>query len=354
MNIQHRTSNIEHRTFNPAVTKAALIYNPASGGQRHLRIQWLETAAAEFRAAGINPILIPTRAAGSAGDQAAEAIAAGHEMIFACGGDGTLHDVLQGVMASPRHADVPIGILPLGTGNIVANDLGLPRDPAEVVRVQLKAKPQRIAAGVVECRSCDGQSVRRYFIAVCSVGPDADIFDQTKSRDKARLGMLAYVTGGLRVCLSHKRPFFEVNYLNAETGQPGRAVATEAIAVRINNFGNLMQRFAPGAGLHRDDFQLVLFKTRSLFRYGAYLLGAASGLHWRVKDVELVFTREIEVRPLEQEPAGARPILAEADGEVLGQIPARISTVPKAFSLLMPAKEKRPFVKTTGVAVSCW
>src|SRR3954468_15948972 len=96
--------------------RAALIYNPSSGRQHSLRLHKVEAAAAVLRAAHIEATLIPTRAAGSAGEQAREAIAAGHDAIFACGGDGTVLDVLQGI--AEKHPDVPLGVAPLGTGNV--------------------------------------------------------------------------------------------------------------------------------------------------------------------------------------------------------------------------------------------
>ncbi|MEO6120054.1 MAG: acylglycerol kinase family protein, partial [Terriglobales bacterium] len=102
--------------------RAALLYNPTSGQRRHLRLARVEAAARALNAGGVATTLIPTMAAGSAGQQAAEAIADGHDAIFACGGDGTVHEVLQGMVA---HApDVPLGIIPLGTGNVLAFDLG--------------------------------------------------------------------------------------------------------------------------------------------------------------------------------------------------------------------------------------
>src|SRR5436305_1672301 len=116
--------------------KAALIYNPASGRNRHLHPTKVETAAAVLRGAGVEANIIPTRGPGTGEQQAREAIAAGHDTIFACGGDGTLNDVLQGLVRDTENAsasadtnDVALGIVPLGTGNVVASDQGHPWDP---------------------------------------------------------------------------------------------------------------------------------------------------------------------------------------------------------------------------------
>src|SRR5882757_3203055 len=131
--------------------KAALIYNPSSGKDYHLRLHKVEAAAAELRKAGVESTLVPTEESGSGAAQAQDAICAGHDTIFACGGDGTIHDVLQGMVASG--AEVPLGVVPLGTGNVLAFDLGIPREPAAAIRTQLSFVPKRIAAGRVDYRS---------------------------------------------------------------------------------------------------------------------------------------------------------------------------------------------------------
>src|SRR5947207_5256831 len=135
--------------------KAALIYNPASGRNRHLRLQKIEAAASTLRAAGVEVTLIATRAPNSGGRQAQEAIAAGHDTLFACGGDGTLNDVLQGLVSEGPQmnpSNVALGIVPLGTGNVVASDQGIFWDPAVAIKQQLNFAPRRIAAGKIEYR----------------------------------------------------------------------------------------------------------------------------------------------------------------------------------------------------------
>ena len=77
--------------------KAALLYNPASGHRRERRVAHVEEAAAVLRAAGVEALVVPTRAPGTAGEQAREAVAAGCDTIVACGGDGTVHEILPGL-----------------------------------------------------------------------------------------------------------------------------------------------------------------------------------------------------------------------------------------------------------------
>ena len=319
--------------------KAALIFNPSSGRNQQRARAHAEAAASALQAAGIAATLVPTLAAGSAKYQVQEAVAEGHDAIFACGGDGTMHDVLQGIMSLPDPRAIPLGIVPRGTGNVLANDLKLPRDPVAAIEAQLRGAPRTIAAGRIDYLSLTAKPKSRYFATTAGVGPDALMLDTVGNEAKDRYGLLAYIVTGLRINITHDFPLYEAQYVNDANGKTEQALVSQLMAVRINNFGNIMQRFAPGAGLDRDDFQLVLFKTRSVHKFNLYMLGVLSGMHWKVKGVDLVYTRQIEVKPLPDEvkaSGGSTRIRCEADGEFLGAIPATISIVPLTFSLLMP------------------
>src|ERR1700736_1413510 len=102
--------------------KAALFYNPLSGRRRERRLADVRAAWAVLHQAGVEAIAEPTRGQADAGEQARRAIADGCDTVFACGGDGTAHDVLQGLVGS----QTALGIIPLGTANALAHDLGLP------------------------------------------------------------------------------------------------------------------------------------------------------------------------------------------------------------------------------------
>src|SRR5690242_17762213 len=110
--------------------KAVLIYNPFSG--RH-NVAQVHAARDVLRAAGLDAEAVATRAAGSAGEQAREAVAQGCDTVFACGGDGTVNEVLQGIIGS----QAALGVIPLGTANALAADLGLSGDAATAAQKAL-------------------------------------------------------------------------------------------------------------------------------------------------------------------------------------------------------------------------
>src|SRR5581483_8770701 len=128
--------------------KAALFYNPHSGRRKKHRLKDVESAASILRAAGIEVEVAPTRAASDAAAQVRMAVREGFHTIVACGGDGTVHDVLQGLAGK----DAALGIIPLGTANAMAHDLRLPISAEAAARALLTATPKRIAVGKIEFR----------------------------------------------------------------------------------------------------------------------------------------------------------------------------------------------------------
>ena len=117
--------------------KAALFYNPLSGRRRTRRLANVEAALAVLRRGGVEAGAEPTQSQAGAGEQARQAIASGCDTVIACGGDGTAHDVLQGMVGS----EAALGIIPLGTANALAHDLRLPLSPKGAARALLTATP---------------------------------------------------------------------------------------------------------------------------------------------------------------------------------------------------------------------
>src|SRR3954466_7270410 len=149
--------------------KAALFYNPLSGRRKKHRVKDVEAAVAILRAAGIEVEVAPTKAASDAAAQVRMAVRDGFDTIIACGGDGTIHDVLQGLAGK----DEALGIIPLGTANAMAHDLRLPLTPVEGAKALLTAIPKRIAVGKIDYRDFNDLPTFRYFTVAAGVGVDA-------------------------------------------------------------------------------------------------------------------------------------------------------------------------------------
>ncbi len=312
--------------------KAILLYNPLSGRRRGRRLADVEAAISVLRSAGVETSAAPTRAASDATDQTRQAIAEGCDTVFACGGDGTIHDVLQGLVGT----QTALAIIPLGTANSLAHDLRLPLSPARAAQAALTAKPRRIAVGRVEYQDFTGKLGARYFTVTVGIGVDAHLFYKLDPLVKRRFGMAAYCAKATRLWLTHRMENFAVEF--PEGDQTRRAEVSQLLAVRIRDFGGVLRQLAPGASLERDDLRLVLFHTRSRVAYLRYVLRGFFGTNWKVPGIELAHSTGAVCRPLtlSQDSAANSRIYVEADGELLGTLPAEITVIRDAVTLLAP------------------
>ena len=315
--------------------KAILLYNPVSGSRRKRRLQDVDAVLAVLRAAGVEVRAEATRAPADTPEQTSRAIAEGCDTIFACGGDGTVHDVLKGLAGT--HA--ALGIIPLGTANALAHDLRLPLCPLGAARASLTAQPRRIALGRVVYRDFSGNSGSRYFTVAAGVGVDAYLFYKMNPLAKNRIGMSAYYLKAARLLLTHKMEAFVIEIPEEGTQPPRRAQVTQLLAVRIRNFGGVLRELAPGASLERNDVCLVMCRTRSRVAYLRYVFRGLFATSSKVAGIDLLHRCRVSCYPLDSSAHSASPsrIFVEADGELLGTLPAEISVVPDAVTLLAPS-----------------
>jgi YegS/Rv2252/BmrU family lipid kinase len=309
--------------------RAALFYNPLSGRRKKYRVEDVELAASILRHGGVEVEVAPTRAASDAAAQVRMAVRDGFDTIIACGGDGTIHDVLQGL--AEKHA--ALGIIPLGTANAMAHDLRLPINVAGAARALLKAVPKRIAVGKIEYRNFNDLPSSRYFTVAAGVGVDAHLFYKLNRLIKDRMGMLAYYSKATHLWMTHRMRYFE-----AEFSQNGQAIReprlSEMLAVRINQFGGVLRELAPGSSLARNDMRLVLCRTGNRGLYLAYVFRGILGLSQGVPGIVLAHADQVTCRSV----PGEKPenIYVEADGELLGRLPITLSMVPDALTVLVP------------------
>jgi diacylglycerol kinase family enzyme len=199
----------------------------------------------------------------------------------------------------------------------------------------LASKPVRISAGRIFFQGLEGATRSRYFTVAAGIGADAHVMYSLDARLKRRFGYPVYVAEALRVWAIHRYPLFQAEFSISGDGAGRTEAVSQLLAVRISNFGGVLRNLAPGAALRRDDLRLIVFKTRSRFRYLKFMLGVLAGHEPRSEKVELLNANSVICRPTGS--SGVR-IYVEADGELLGTLPARIEVVPQALTLLMPPK----------------
>jgi diacylglycerol kinase (ATP) len=309
--------------------RVALIYNPASGQYFPRRKAAIEAARAVFLNAGIAAELFFTRDAGSATAYARQAVREGYDTVLACGGDGTVHEVAQSLVGT----EVALGVIPLGTANALAANLGLIASPVKVARRLLDAVPARISVGRIHYRDGDGNPASRYFLVAAGVGADALLMARLDVRLKRRFGYILYLIQALHVWATSSFPLFEAVLPADGNGQARTVNVSQLLAVRVRSFGGLLGPFAPGASLCNNSLSLLAFKTQSRLHYLNFILRAMARRHDFNGSVELLETPSIECRPRN---GSDDKLFAEADGEVLGSLPVKIEAVPESLTLLVP------------------
>jgi YegS/Rv2252/BmrU family lipid kinase len=309
--------------------RVALIYNPASGQHSTRNRAAIDKALAVLRDAGVEAEALETLAPGSAEALAREAVQRGCDTIFACGGDGTVHEVLQSLVGT----SVALGVVPLGTANALAANLGLRSSPSKTVRKLLDATPVSISVGHIFYRDAAGSTQSRYFTVAAGVGADALFLTRLDPSLKRRFGYLLYLVEGFRVWATYSFPLFEAAFVERASATPRVEEVSQLLAVRIRDFGGVLHNLAPGATLHKNGLRLVAFKTRSRLRYFRYVMAAIFGHPRSSRHVELLDAVSVECRPVND---SAARVYAEADGESLGGLPIRIEIAPQTVTLLIP------------------
>ena len=308
--------------------KATILFNPNSGRGRRNKGE-LEKAVGILQSAGVRTELTVCRSSQEATQHAHCAAAAGSDTVFACGGDGTIHDVIQGLAGT----NVTLAVLPMGTANALAHDLALPFHPSDAARALLRSEVKRIPLGSLEYQDFSGRIASCYFTVAAGIGVDAHLFYKLNGEMKHRSGMLAYYLKAWQLWATHRMQRFEVEYSNG-SGHTQQASLTELLAVRIRFFGGILREFVPGADLQHSQLRAVMCRTESRSAYIQYVAGALIGKRWNIEGIDLVSCSEIVCQPSVTD----RRVYVEADGELLGRLPARLSVVPDALSVLVPTK----------------
>ena len=252
---------------------------------------------------------------------AREAQGRGYEMVIAAGGDGTVSEVAEGLVGT----ETPLGIIPLGTANVLARELGIP--------VELEGACQ-LLAGAHGVTSIDAMKVgeKHYFTQV-GVGIDAMMIRDTKREHKRRFGRIAYMWTALRSLVGFQPRRF---LIKADDKQERPRVSQVVIA----NCGILGQPpFRWGPDIEPDDGRLdvCIVRAQTVLDYLALGWHVVRGQHKQSANVRYLHARRqivIETR---------RPMPVQADGEIIGETPVQVELVAAAVRVIVPeTRDDRP------------
>ncbi|MGH9699470.1 MAG: diacylglycerol/lipid kinase family protein [Candidatus Acidiferrales bacterium] len=306
------------------IQDALLIYNPISGNRRHRRFAEIEQAVRLLKDAGIRTELAPTAAPQSAQDIAHLAVEQRRGMVIACGGDGTVNEILNGLAGS----QVPLALLPAGTANILAKELGIPWDIPQAARLIPDGNIRRIAVGVALApqgkETAEVPRGGRFFLCVAGAGPDGAIVNGVHAGLKKSTGVLAYWVEGARQLFRYNFPEIRVR----SAGQERRA--TIVVVGRTAHYGGPF-KITTGASLFEDSFELLTNSATSRFQYLACLPALFFGKLRSLPRIEAWKSTEAIC-----EPAGNELVFAQVDGEPIGPLPFQFRICPDALSLVTP------------------
>ena len=308
--------------------KVAFIHNPASGISSARHGAAIQEALAVLRNGGVHAQALETSGPGTAVALARQAVRDGFDSVVACGGDGTVNEVLQALVGT----DVALGVLPLGTANALAANLGLRGSPAGIAGLLAAAPRVRVPVGRICSNDAAAVPTARYFTVAAGIGADALLLSRMDPAVKRRLGYLLYLVEAFHVWATHSFPLFEASFTNG-SGVPHVEQISQLLAIRVRSFGGVLRDFAPGATLHSHSLHLVAFNTRSRLDYFRFLMAVLFGRHTFSRHVHLIRADSVSCRSSN---GFHHRISAEADGEVLGQLPVRIEIIPDAVTLLIP------------------
>ena len=270
-----------------------------------------------------------TERAGHAREIAEGEARAGRKFLIACGGDGTVSEVANGILASG--ADAELGLLPSGTGGDFRRTLRVPRRDADAAAALRAGRTVEIDAGRVEYQNPAGARESRYFVNVASCGMGGEVIRRVKQEGSEWLpaalphalgGRAAFAAAAVRASLSYERPAVAVSI---DGGPERRLSITNFCVANARYFGGGM-KIAPGAKLTDGRFDVVAvgdLNTPAILAnsYKLYL-----GLHLGMREVGHALAARVSVRA-----AGAEKILLEVDGELVGTLPADFEILPRAL-----------------------
>ncbi len=283
-----------------------VIYNPVGGWRQQRRFR---ATLRRLAVAGSLVTVLETSAKGEAEALAHSALDEGFAVIVAAGGDGTINEVANALTGSGN----VMGILPLGTLNVLAAEIGLPSDPKQVAQVIAAGKPRKVHLGTAG---------ERHFLIAAGVGFDAMVADKVGPFSKRLFGRFAYVLHSALQLIAYRATRYTVIVDGQEFLAAGAVIANgHYYAGRL--------AYAPEARLDDPRLHVCLLARPVRWNVLRYRFALMMGRLPRLPDVQVLPARKIEIRGDDADPV-------HADGEIVGHLPIRFDAAQQEITILAP------------------
>jgi YegS/Rv2252/BmrU family lipid kinase len=289
--------------------KAFVITQPGAGkGDADGAVR--EALNRHFNASGIEFEVYEKRSEDDPGKIVRARLHDGFDLVVVAGGDGTLSGVVDGLYGS----SIPLGIIPTGTGNLIAREFGIPTEVDDAVA---------LIAGTPRSLRIDAMRIgERAYLLNAGVGISAAVIAGTTGKSKRRLGRIAYFVTAFRIFKFLPHPI--------DVTVDGTTRKYRAVEVAISNCGILAKTMYPkGPDIRSDDghIDVWILSMRTFVDYFWYLLGIIFG--WRAKAQFLTAEKKVAV-------ASRTPLVTQADGDIIGTTPLVVEVLPGALTVLVP------------------
>jgi diacylglycerol kinase (ATP) len=331
---------LDLRVFNSAsfliikkMTLPLVIINPTSAGGA-TRDVWPSIASDLSTHFGAFSCVF-TEKAGEGTELAAEAARKGTKLIIACGGDGTISEVANGILASGKDAE--LGIVPSGTGGDFRKTIEIPARSRDAARILREGTAQRIDVGRVTFTKRDGQDDTRYFLGVASFGMSADVIERVKEGGPQWLpakspkwlsGRLSFGVSMLQTAVQSSATRVVVQL--DDTHERHLTVANLCIA-NARFFGGGM-KIAPEAKLNDGQFDVITIGDLGPLKILTHAPRLYLGAHLGMQQVSHALAKKVVARPANKD----AQVTIEVDGELPGRLPATFQILPRALSVRCP------------------
>jgi YegS/Rv2252/BmrU family lipid kinase len=302
------------------MTTCLVIHNPASG--RSASIERLRAALEHARNAGWTVDPVTTDYKGHATDLARDAAARGIDVVVVHGGDGTLNEAANGLAGT----QTALAVIPAGTANVWAHEIGMPRDPVAAADLILRGERRRIDLG---------RAGARYFLLMAGIGLDAAIIPHVNPRLKRRIGVLAYIIAGV-ITAFRTKPWRVTMRID---GAPRDGSLYWMLAGNTRSYGGITDI------LYRAQADDALLDVAVMHRGGLF--------HLLVDGVRLLLHRHDRSPNVDYEKArvveiDTPGIPVQVDGDLAGHTPMRIEVAPAALTVIVPAGLRSPLFRNAA------
>ncbi len=301
----------------PPNLQVLIIYNPAAGQSPDLK-QTLDRVANLWRDLGWQVQIAATTAPGDATSKAQIAARSGYNAVVAAGGDGTVNEVMNGLVGT----ETALGVLPLGTVNIWAREMGLSMDMLKAAEILAKSELTKIDVGMAG---------NRYFLLMAGIGFDAAVTATVRSEEKKLFGAIAYVKQAIQIAWNFRGVRLKLRI-------DGKRVRGKILMVIVGNsqlYGGAI-KFTAHATIDDGLLDVCVIKGRDMLSAPRRLISIFARHYNRDPQVKYYQAKQVEIR---RKRGKALPV--QVDGDYLGTTPMSFRVVPDSLWIMVPPNADR-------------